>query len=238
MPTETSQTLDRGLRVLELLSAHPEGLTVTDIAKELTAAAVERAERELPEGLTDEELEKLTVGRTVVYRLVATLEAHGFVRRSAGGRCRLGVAALSLARQIQPMLRDAAIPVLRRLADTVGATAQLTLLDGSDGLVVAVMEPARTDVHVALRVGARHPAERSIAGRAALLSRTSGRALDPQKALSGQDAQLGGFSVAAPVHGVPWLESSVGIVSLVELDPAKWGPLVVAAANETARLLR
>lgn len=214
MATETSQTLDRGLQVLELLSAHPEGLTVTDIASELQ------------------------VGRTVVYRLVATLDQHGFLRRSADGRCRLGVAALSLARQIQPMLRDAAVPVLRRLADTIGATAHLTLLDGSDGHVVAVVEPARTDVHVALRVGARHPAERSIAGRAALASRVSGRTTEPAQVLSGQDPQLGGYSVAAPVHGVPWLESAVGIVSLVELDPAKVGPVVLAAATDTARLLR
>jgi len=214
MGTETSQTLDRGLQVLELLSDHPEGLTVTDIAA------------------------KLGVGRTVVYRLVATLDQHGFLRRSADGRCRLGVAALSLARQIQPMLRDAALPVLRRLADSVGTTAHLTLLDGADGLVVAAMEPARTDVHVALRVGARHPAERSIAGRAALLSRTSGRSVDPQQVISGQDPQLGGFCIAAPVHGVPWLESSVGIVSLVELDVARVGPAVVAAASDTGRLLR
>ena len=32
MGTETSQTLDRGLQVLELLSAHPEGLNVTDMS--------------------------------------------------------------------------------------------------------------------------------------------------------------------------------------------------------------
>lgn len=214
MGTETSQTLDRGLQVLELLSAHPEGLTVTDIAAELG------------------------VGRTVVYRLVATLDQHGFLRRSTDGQYRLGVAALSLARQIQPMLRDAAVPVLRRLADAVGATAQLTLLDGTDALVVAVMEPARSDVHVALRVGSRHPADRTIAGQAALLSRPSGRAVDPMQPVVGLNPQLGGFSIAAPVHGVPWLESAVGIVSLRELDPAKYAPMVVAAAAETASLLR
>lgn len=214
MGTETSQTLDRGLRVLELLSAHPEGLSVTDIAAELD------------------------VGRTVVYRLVATLDQHGFLRRSSDGRCRLGIAALSLARQIQPMLRDAAVPVLRRLADTLGATAHLTLLDGSDGLVVAVVEPARADVHVALRVGSRHPAERSIAGRAALSSRTSGRTLDPGYYVAGPDPWLGGYAVAAPVHGVPWLESAVGVASMFELDGPKAGPEVVAAANAAARLLR
>lgn len=214
MAAETSQTLDRGLQILDLMSAHPEGLTVTEIARHLG------------------------VGRTVVYRLVTTLDQHGFLRRSSDGRCRLGVAALLLARQIQPMLRDSAMPVLRRLADTLGATAQLTLLDGADALVVAVMEPARSDAHVALRVGARQPADRSIAGRAALLSRTSGRPMDPGQVVAGLDQQLGAWSVAAPVHGVPWLESSVGVVSLVELDPGKTGPVLAAAAQDTARLLR
>jgi len=214
MTIETSQTLDRGLRVLELLSAHPEGLSVTEIASELD------------------------VGRTVVYRLVATLDQHGFLRRSPDGRCRLGVAALSLSRQIQPMLRDSALPVLRRLADTIGATAHLTLLDGEESLVVAVMEPARTDIHVAYRVGARHPAERSIAGRAAVASRPSGRTTEPNLVLSGQDAQVGGYAVAAPVHGVPWLEASVGVVSITDLDPAKVGPIVLTAAADVARLMR
>ncbi|HSF98083.1 MAG TPA: helix-turn-helix domain-containing protein, partial [Ornithinibacter sp.] len=31
MPTETSQTLDRGLRVLRVLAESPEGLTVTEL---------------------------------------------------------------------------------------------------------------------------------------------------------------------------------------------------------------
>lgn len=213
MATETSQTLDRGLCVLELLSAHPEGLSVTEIAAELG------------------------VGRTVVYRLVATLDKHGFLRRSADGRCRLGVAALSLSRQIQPMLRDAALPVLRRLADTLGATAHLTLLDGSESLVVAVMEPARTDVHVAYRVGARHPADRSIAGRAALASRNSAR-IDPNAVMAGQDPQVGGYSIAAPVLRVPWLESSIGVVSITELEPNRARPAVLAGARDIANVLR
>lgn len=214
MTAETSQTLDRGLRVLELLSTHPEGLSVTEIAAELG------------------------VGRTVVYRLVSTLDQHGFLRRSPDGRCRLGVAALTLSRQIQPMLRDSALPVLRRLADSVGATAHLTLLDGAESLVVAVMEPARTDVYVAYRVGARHQADRSIAGKAALASRPGGRPAEPATVLSGHDPQVGGFSIAAPVHGVPWLEASVGVVSMTDLDPNRVGPVLVTAAADIARLMR
>src|SRR6478752_10690372 len=136
MVAETSQTLDRGLSVLELLSDSSDGLTVTEIAA------------------------RLGVSRTVVYRLVVTLEQHALLRRGTDGRCRLGMAVLALARQVQPVLREAAIPALRRLADAVGATAHLTVVDGSDALAVAVVEPTRSDFHVAYRVGARHPLDR------------------------------------------------------------------------------
>ena len=116
MPKETSQTLDRGLRVLSVLADSPEGLTVTEVAA------------------------ALGVSRTVVYRLIVTLEQHGLVRRGTDGRCRLGLAVLTLARQVQPLLRDAAMPVLRRLAEGIGATAYLGVVDGQDLLAVAVAE--------------------------------------------------------------------------------------------------
>lgn len=53
MTAETSQTLDRGLRVLKLLADTDHGLTVTELSN------------------------KLGVNRTVVYRLLATLEQIG-----------------------------------------------------------------------------------------------------------------------------------------------------------------
>ena len=89
MPAETSQTLDRGLTVLELLADAPDGLSITELA-----AALE-------------------VSRTVVYRLVNTLEQHRLVRRDSEGKARLGLAVLHYSRRVQPTLRDAALPVLR-----------------------------------------------------------------------------------------------------------------------------
>ena len=214
MPAETSQTLDRGLRVLEVLSDNPAGMTVTELAN------------------------ALGVSRTIVYRLVVTLELHGFLRRAHDGRCRLGVAALSLARQIQPMVRDAAVPSLRRLAEQVNATAHLTLVDGSEALAVAVVEPARSDLHGTFRVGARTPLDRGVAGRAALATRASGRPLEPGWVISGGDPAHGGYAVAAPLIGVVGFEASVGVVSMTELDTAVVGPKVVAASNDIARALR
>jgi DNA-binding IclR family transcriptional regulator len=148
---ETSQTLDRGLRVLKLLADTDHGLTVTELAA------------------------KLGVNRTVVYRLLATLEQHSLVRRDLGGRARVGLGVLGLAHQVHPLLREAALPALRALAEDIGATAHLTLVDGTEALAVAVVEPTWTDYHVAYRTGFRHPLDRGAAGRAIL----AGRGLQP-----------------------------------------------------------
>ena len=215
MAAETSQTLDRGLRVLELLAENPEGLTVTDIAQ------------------------RLAMSRTVVYRLVVTLEQHAFLRRSVDGRCRLGLAVLTMGRQVQPIVRDVALPALRLLSDAVGATAHLTIVEGNEALTAVVVEPSRSDVHVAYRMGARLPLETGAAGRAILAARTAaGRTLDPPWIVATSDGPQGTFGLAVPVHGVPGLEASVGVVSLRELNESEVGPRVARAAGEIARALR
>ncbi len=214
VPAETSQTLDRGLNVLEVLADNPDGLTVTELAQ------------------------RLEVSRTIVYRLVVTLEQHGLLRRGKDNRCRLGVAALTLARQVQAMVRDAAVPALRRLAEQFNATAHLTLVDGAEALAVAVVEPARADVHASIRAGARTPLDRGVAGRAAMATRAEGRPLDAGWVISGGDSARGGYAVAAPLLGVVGFEASVGVVSMAELDTAIVGPKVVEAAANIARALR
>ena len=108
MAAETSQTLDRGLRVLEVVAEAPDGLTVSELAA------------------------ALGIGRTVVYRLVVTLEHHALIRRGPDGRCRLGLGLLAMGRQVQPVVRDTALPALRLLAEAVGATAVLTIVDGQE----------------------------------------------------------------------------------------------------------
>ena len=78
-----------------------------------------------------------------------------------------GFAVLERARRVQPELRAAAHPPLRALAEQVGATAHLTVVDGDEALAVAVVEPSWTEYHVAYRVGSRHPLDRALGGAAA-----------------------------------------------------------------------
>jgi DNA-binding IclR family transcriptional regulator len=204
---ETSQTLDRGLQLLTVLAESESGRTVTELAN------------------------ALGVARPVVYRLLATLEQHHLAHRGADGRARLGLGVLALAGRVQPLLRDAATPVLRRLADDVGATAHLTVVDGSEALAVAVVEPMWTQLHVAYRVGSRHPLDRGAAGRAVLAAR------------AGQCTPVSSDGELQPdAHGVAvaWrvgaLEGSIGVVSLGPLPDGVPDRVVAAAEQVVARL--
>jgi DNA-binding IclR family transcriptional regulator len=208
MAAESAQTLERGLRLLRLLADGKGGRTPTELSAELT------------------------LSRPVVYRLLTTLMNEGFVRRDAEGRVHLGFGVLVLAQAVQPLLRAAAVPTLRRLAEEVGATAHLTVAEGDDGLAVAVVEPSWTDMHVAYREGSRHPLAKGAAGQAILALR-EGR--DDYFATEGQ-LQEGARGVAAPVTGLPWLEASVGVVTFGPLEESTGSRVVAAAAELSAAL--
>jgi DNA-binding IclR family transcriptional regulator len=207
---ETSQTLDRGLRVLKLLADTDHGLTVTELSQ------------------------RLGVNRTVVYRLLATLEQHSLIRRDLGGRARVGLGVLRLGRQVHPLVREAALPALRSLAEDIGATAHLTLVDGAEALTVAVAEPTWTDFHVAHRPGHRHRLDQGAAGQAILAAR---READPGFTLVRGEGDSGACAAAAPLLGVTGVEGSVGVVMLSDAVPERVGPRVVEAAREVAEAL-
>ena len=205
-----SLTLDRGLRLLDLL-ARPEnaaGVTVTALAA------------------------SLGMSRTAASRLLGTLESHGYVGRLPDGRVRLGYAVTRLAAAVAPLVRAAATPVLRRLADEVGATAHLTLVDGDAALAVVVVEPTWTDVHVAYRAGTRHALDRGAAGRAIVRGREGGEGWVSSRS----ELQPGAYGVSAPLPAGE-VEGSVGVVALTDLDEERVGPAVVAAAGEVGDAL-
>lgn len=208
---ETSQTLDRGLQVLQALGTpgHVRGLTMSELAAELGLA------------------------RPVVYRLVATLEGRDFVTRGADGRVRLALGIVRLQLAVRPMLAEAARPVLRALADDVGATAHLTVADGQEALALVVVEPSWTDFHVSYRVGSRHPLSRGAAGRAILEARAGERS----PVVTSGELQQGAHGLAAPVVGVPGLEASVGVVSSAPLEQGAVAQAVLGAARDVAAAL-
>lgn len=215
MAAEISQTLDRGLRLLDTVAVEPAGYSIGELA------------------------DRLGLNRTVVYRLVATLERHGLAHRDESGRVTAGLGLIPLGQAVRPVLQARTVPVLRVLADELGATAHLTVAEGEEAIAIAVVEPRWTDFHVAYRVGARHDVHDAAAGRAILIGRTrvAGSAAEPMYVASAGELQRGAQGVAAPVLGVPGLEASVGIVSLHDIDAHVVGPQVVRAAAAITRAL-
>lgn len=186
-------------------------------------------------GVTVTELARvLGVGRPVIYRLVATLSDHALVRRSPDAKVRLGPGVLYFAGALHPALRQAASPILRRLADAAGATAHFTIADGGEALALSVVEPSWTEFHVGYRVGSRHPLERGAAGRAILVGRGGGRSVVTTRG----ELQHGATGLAAPVLGISVLEASVGVLTVESLDEVRVTGLVSEAAAALAEALR
>ncbi|MFB9433820.1 helix-turn-helix domain-containing protein [Streptoalloteichus tenebrarius] len=210
---ESSLTLERGLALLQAVAdADTEAPSISDLAAAIGAS------------------------RAAVYRLLGPLQARGLVRRE-GSKVRLGLGVLRLAARVVPQLRFAALPVLRDLAERVGATAHLTVAEGGEAQAVAVVEPSWTTFHVAYRVGTRHPVSRGAAGRAIDLPGGEGGGPHAWVVTHGE-LQAGAFGVASPVRGVPGLRASVGVVAMEQLDVDEVGPHVVAAAAAVAAALQ
>lgn len=218
------QGLDRGLQALRVVSAHPGGVTIAELAGELG------------------------VDRAVAYRIVETLETHALVTRGAGRRVRLSAGIVTLAGGFQPQLVRAAGPVLQQLADDTGQAAFLTVEHGADECIpVLGAEPATQHgpVRAGYRIGMRHRLDRGANGIAILALRLA-RPDDPPEVVrarkdgfsrtSGQ-LQQGATGIAAGFEAPGQARASVGVVSMNELDD-EVSARVVAAAGRLAALSR
>jgi len=221
-PTEGAKTLDNGIRVLKAIAANPDGLTMTEVAR-LTG-----------------------LHRTVTYRLLLTLGEHSLVTQGPDGRFRTGVGVLELSASMRSDLHSVAQPHLRELAERTGATANLTVLDGADAVSVAIAHPQDSPIHVAYRIGRRHPATVGAAGMAILAGRAPQAGERPEitrgrlhgYVASEGEIQAGAWGLAAPVrHDAVEATASVGVVALGAKDEADTAHWVVEAAKAVSRSL-
>ncbi|MGU7813351.1 IclR family transcriptional regulator [Burkholderia sp. AW49-1] len=127
--------LDKGLDILELLSEQKEGLTRTEITKELGRNASE------------------------IYRMLERLVARRYVMRSSGGdRYTLSLKLFALAHRHPPMNRliAEALPLMQRFADAAEQSCHLTVYDRGNLLVIAQVDgpgPWGVSVRLGSRVG-------------------------------------------------------------------------------------
>jgi DNA-binding IclR family transcriptional regulator len=131
-PQPHSQTLSRGIRILETLADSPTPLTIAQLA------AV------------------LEVHRSIAYRILRTLEDHGLVGRDAAGAFALAPKMATLALGVERDLQSAALPELTALAGDLALTAFLVVLDNLECVTLASVEPRTGGATVAQRPGTRH----------------------------------------------------------------------------------
>lgn len=163
-----SQTLSRGIRILEILADAAAPLSIDDVA------------------------ESLGVHRSVAYRLVRTLEDHGLLVRDASGRLALGARLAALAARVAGDLQSAARPELMAAADDLGQTCFLVVLDHDECVTLVSIEPRRATTSVAQHPGSRHPLGVGAPGKA-ILSLLP-RALWPADVPAGATADVAGVT--------------------------------------------
>ncbi|GAA3735842.1 DNA-binding IclR family transcriptional regulator [Spinactinospora alkalitolerans] len=215
-----SQTLDRGIRVLEALRDAQAPMAIAELAR------------------------SLGVHRSIVYRILRTLEDHRLVSRTADGAYELGLGLPILARGVRHDLQSAALPVLSLLANDLGRTAFLVVPSGNEAITLLTVEPRQSVAHIAYAPGMRHPLDRGAPGLAVLAAwpprpderpevaevRCRGWAYSRSEVLPGMSA------VAAPIHSAA-VVASVATVYLETPVPGgrsrqELGERVLAAAKE------
>lgn len=214
-----SQTLDRGLRMLEVLAEAERPLTIAELAT------------------------SLAVHRSIAYRILRTLEAHRLVRRGPDGTCELDVGLATLARSVSRDLHSAALPELAMLANEIGMTAFIVVADGAECVTLTSVEPRHSVAAVAWRPGARHPIDRGAPGLALL---SAGPPLAGERtelpeirraghARSNSEVIPGLSSLAVPVmSGTRGLVAAVAVVFVAnDVDE----PAIAARLHQAARAI-
>jgi len=160
---EVSQTLARGLTLLELIADGREGVAVRELA--------------LAMGLP----------RSIVQRLLYTLEAQGFLQRhpsQVGYRLAIKLWSLGCAAVRGLNLREVARPFLEDLARKTNEMVKIGVLDGHDVVYLDGVDCPQA-VRAYVPVGGRLPAHSIATGKAIL-------AFLPAANLSALVASLGG----------------------------------------------
>lgn len=141
-----SQSLDRGLTLLEQLAAAEHGLTLTDLAQQVGLAPA------------------------TAHRLLGTLEQRGFVRQDQTlGRWHVGVRAFTIGsaflngRDVVATAR----PYMRRLMEQSGETANLAVLDQGRAVFLTQVE-SHEMMRMVVELGSRPPLHASGVGKALL----------------------------------------------------------------------
>jgi IclR family transcriptional regulator, acetate operon repressor len=139
------ESIDRALRLLDLLAEYGSGATLGELA----------ATTGLP--------------KSSLHRTLGALQERGFVAQRDDGRYLVGSELLRIAFDFHDRLdlRMVLRPTLERLRATFNETVHVGVLDGADVVYVDKLEPSR-QLALTSKVGGRNPAYATAVGKAVL----------------------------------------------------------------------
>jgi DNA-binding IclR family transcriptional regulator len=212
---------------------------------------VDTLAREGPCSLAD--LQRATgLPRPTAYRLAVALERHGVLSRDEGGRFLLGHRLAAWGAVAGRGLADAGRPILARLGEATGESAQLYVREGDHRVCVAVHERP-SGLRDTVPLGAVFPLDRGSGGKVLLAwaddaSRFEVRTRDLGEvrrrgwAATAGEREAGVASVSAPVFDgggsvVAAISVSGPIDRLGQQPGRRLGAAVTAAAGELSAAL-
>ncbi|MGO3855292.1 MAG: IclR family transcriptional regulator [Glutamicibacter arilaitensis] len=136
----TSQTLSRGIRVLEIVASSPVNLSIAEIAA------------------------KLEVHRSIAYRIIRTLEQHHLLNRDEAGHIRSASGLAVLARSVQRDLQAAATPELTALANELSMTTFVAVWEHDLCATLQSVSPLNSQRAIVHRPGSVHGMDVGAAG--------------------------------------------------------------------------
>ena len=114
---------------------------------------------------------RIELDPSTTFRLLATLESHGFVKQDPEtGKYRLGVQCLELGSQFLKSndVRDSSLKVMQPLRDQFGETVHLGVLDGDEIVYLEKVAGSHAIGLMSSRVGGRAPAHATAIGKVLL----------------------------------------------------------------------
>lgn len=217
-----SQTLARGLSVLQTVATSRAGLTAQEVA------------------------DHVGVHRTIAYRLLSTLAQFRLVAKGEDGRYRAASGLAVLGASFDNNVRQLSLPTLRTLADDLGTTVSLLIAEGEQQVAIAVIVPSRVSYQLSFHEGSCYPLDRGAAGIALLASmppRPGERELVGQTRRQGWvithgEIEPNTYGLAVPVRRrPPSPPTCINLISHREDVVMRGKDAVVKAADELSAIL-
>lgn len=138
------QVIARAAQILRVLAKHPEGMSLSQIAKDASLA------------------------RSTVQRIIGALQTERFVISvTSAGRVRLGPGLVELAASVRNDVREEVRPYLEKLCEVTGETVDLAVLDRDEVLFIDQIASTHR-LQAVSSVGTRFPLYSSANGKAIL----------------------------------------------------------------------